>query len=325
VTQDAAPPADALQARPAREDVVLAYRWLLGRAPEDEGVIARLLARTETLEALRAELLHSAEFRQHLPADPPPGLPHDAPPMPPTDPVGEAELEAMQLHLRKAWSRLGTAAPHWSCRPEPRFRPERLAANRRAFHATGLEDRSIVEGALARHRIAAGALGTAVEFGCGVGRATLHLAALCPEVTGIDVSAPHLELARDAARERGLDHIAWRRSRADRPMPAEGYGLWYSRHVLQHCPPPLARHLLDIAFAGLAPGGVAVFQLLTHALPGAPPQGPAGIALHALPQADVFALAAARGLAVLEVQEDARTGLDRRRWLSHLFVLRRPA
>jgi SAM-dependent methyltransferase len=326
----AAPTRDPLEAKPGREDIIAAYRWLLGRPPEDEGVITRLLARIDSGAELRGELLHSSEFRERAGAAVAPGLPHDAPPMAVAATATPAALEAELIRLRKAWARLGEIAPHWSCLPEPAFRPERIAANRRAFLASGRADRALVEGVLARHRIAPDRLGRLVDFGCGVGRATLHLAAICPEITGVDISTPHLALARAEARSRGMDHIAWLRSRPDRAMPAEGYGLWFSRRVLQHVPPPLSRQLLSLGFAGLQPGGVAVFQLLTHGLgygydPAAPPPPPASAVdeLHALPQEEVFALAEASGLRVLDVQEDPAPGLDRRRWVSHLFVMAR--
>jgi SAM-dependent methyltransferase len=324
--------ADPLQAAPTPADVLGAYLWMLGRAPEDAGVVTRLLARLESRAALRTELLRSSEFRQRVGAEALPGLPVDAPAMIIETVAGPAEREALLLALRREWARLGEMAPYWSCRPEAAFRPDRMAAHKRAFYASGMADRRLVEGVLARHRIAPEQLGRAVDFGCGLGRATLHLAAICPEVAGIDISAPHLALARAEARARGLDHIAWLRARPDRPMPAEGYGLWYSRSVLQHVPPPLARHLLELAFAGLAPGGLAVFQALTYgagygyAAGTAPPApGSAPEELHVLPQSVIFDTAAAAGLRVLEVQEDPAPGLDRGRWLSHLFVLQRPA
>lgn len=46
-----------------RSDVIAAYRLLLGREPESEAVIEAQLARHDSLEALRATLLASAEFR----------------------------------------------------------------------------------------------------------------------------------------------------------------------------------------------------------------------------------------------------------------------
>lgn len=315
---------------PTRTEVIEAYRWILGREPDSEAAIESCLA-LPGAEALRLRLLRSAEFRRGSAANVPPGLPADAPPPAIETAATPAQVEALLLRQRRLWHRLGEAAPHFSVLPEPRFLPDRIAQTRQAFHAGGRAERDLLEGVLARTGLDAGRLPRLVEFGCGVGRATLHLAALCPEVTGVDISRPHLDLAREAALARGLDHIRWLRARPDLPMPVEGCDLWFSRRVLQHNPPPLIRHLLALAFAGLAPGGAAVFQLMTWGLDYrfgtadhlAAPE-PLEPELHALPQGEVFALAAASGLEVLEVQEDPVPGMDRRLWVSHLFVLRRP-
>jgi hypothetical protein len=59
-----------------RADVIAAYRLILGREPESEAVIEDQLARHDSLEALRATLLASAEFRPIARAclpDPPTG------------------------------------------------------------------------------------------------------------------------------------------------------------------------------------------------------------------------------------------------------------
>jgi len=227
---------------------------------------------------------------------------------------------------------MGEVAPHYSALPDLVFRPENLPGSRRSLYASGREDRDILDGALGRLGVPVGRVGRIVEFGCGVGRATLHLAALSPDVTGVDFAPAHLAVARAEARDRGLDHIRWQRVAPGVTVPAEGCDLWFSRRTLQHNPPPVIRALLRRTLAGLRPGGHAVFQLVTwgdgygftlaEALAASSlreaPQ-------HVLPQAEVFALAAETGCTVLSVQDDPVPGLDRTRWLSHLFVVRRPA
>ncbi len=328
------PPAEPWgQRKPRRGDVRNCYLYILGREPEDWDVIYRMLGMHETMDQLRAQFFRSEEFRRGFAAAvPPAAFAPEAPPMEIEAAAEEAEIERMLNLARRAWVRLGETEPHWSVRQEERFRPDRLAANRRAFLASGIEDRMLLEGVLARLRLSADRLPRLVEFGCGVGRATLHLAAICPEVTGIDISPPHLALAREEARARGLDHLRWLRARPEAPMPAEGYDVWFSRRALQHNPPPVMRRILALALAGLAPGGIAVFQLPTYgagyrfsvaghlaAYAGAAPE------MHVLPQAEVFALAAAAGVAVLEVRDDAALPEALRgTWRSDLFVLRKP-
>ncbi len=53
-------------------DVVTAYRFFLGREPENREVVEEIVRRALTLEELRSVFLNSAEFRQktQLPAAP---------------------------------------------------------------------------------------------------------------------------------------------------------------------------------------------------------------------------------------------------------------
>jgi SAM-dependent methyltransferase len=295
-----------------RAEVVAAFRWLLGRDPESEATVVSHLE-AGSVEALRRRIMRSAEFRQAA-GFPMAELVAEAPAASDLDATPE-ELQALLVRQRRSWDALGGTAPHWSCLPEPSYRPESLPLHRRDFYASGREDRLLLEGVLARLGMPADRFGHLVEFGCGVGRATLHLAAICPEVTAVDISPSHLALARAEGKARGLDHIRWLRSRPDLPVPAERADIWFSRRVLQHNPPPLIRETLWQAFATLAPGGLAVFQLLTRGagygfslaacLAGRPPQQPE---LHVLPQREVFALATAAGLQVLEVRMMRRRG-----------------
>jgi SAM-dependent methyltransferase len=243
--------------------------------------------------------------------------------------AGPGELAAMLERTGQYWERVGGEAPHWSVLTQERYRPERIAETRDEFYASGKTDLALVTGLLARHGMTPAARPRLLEFGCGVGRATLALARVFA-VTGCDVSGPHLRLARREAAARGVAGIEWHRTRTRRPMPRGLWDVWFSRIVLQHNPPPVIAWLLREAFARLAPGGVAIFQVPTHAVGYrfrlseylARPEAP-HMEMHVLPQRAVFALAAEAGLSVLEVREDHVVGQPGR-WLSNLFVLQRP-
>jgi SAM-dependent methyltransferase len=307
--------------------------------PENDQVVAWHATHCETIEALRRKLMASAEFRERNGFAGTPALARWAP----GEGIGEDQLPAIALDAtaedvtrllvlaQRYWQRIGDAAPHWSALPDLIYRPERIDSSRRSLFASGREDREILEGVLGRLGVAPSRLGRLVDFGCGVGRATLHLAALTPDVTGVDFAASQLAVAKAAARQRGLDHIAWRRVLPGVTMPEEGCDVWFSRRALQHNPPPVIRALLRRTFADLRPGGIAVFQLLTWGLgygfsvaEGLATPIPRDAPQHVLPQQAVFALVAEAGLELLGVHDDPVPGLDRTRWLSHLFVVRRP-
>lgn len=315
-----------------RADVIAAYRFILGREPESEAVIAKRLKAGVLVSDLRKAMLRSEEFRARHPAAPAALLPLAPPPLAVQAEVEPAQRAAMLARTAAVWAQLGQEAPHWSVLTQDQFRPAHIADKKAAFYASGENDRALVSGMLARHGLAPADLPRLVEFGCGVGRATLALARDFTEVVACDVSPGHLALGRRAASEAGRGNIAWFHSTAERPMPGGRHDLWFSRLVLQHNPPPVIAWLLATAFARLAPGGVAMFQLPTHqegyrfdAEAYLAREPGATMEMHVLPQAAVFRLAAEARLQVLEVREDTQVvASTAATWLSNLFVLRRP-
>jgi SAM-dependent methyltransferase len=322
-----------LDRKPEASHVVAAYRWLLGRDPESPQTAERLAAASLTFAELRQRVMESAECRAQFDPMRWRPMPLDLPPQEVESEADEAALAALLARIGGAWSRLGETEPHWSVLTDDRFRGERLAGNLAAFIASGESSAKAVTGMLARHGVTPATHPRLVEFGCGVGRVTLPLARRFPQVTGCDISTGHLAAAREAAAEAGIGGIRWWQVRIRSLLPAEPCDIWYSHLVLQHNPPPLVRHILREAFAALAPGGVALFQVPTHirgyrfvladylARP-----AEAGIEMHALPQSAIFALAAEAGLQVLEVRDDSHlTTREAGRFLSHSYLFRRPA
>jgi SAM-dependent methyltransferase len=321
-----------LDRRPERQHVIQAYRMFLGRPPESEAAIAAHLAEAPTIRDLRSRFMGSAEFRAQFDPTGWRPLPLDLPPERIEATATEADLAALLARTGRAWAAMGEAEPHWSVVSDDRFRPERMAENANAFAATGEASCRLLLGLLARHGAAPADLPRCLEFGCGVGRVTIPLARAFARVTGCDISPAHLALARRAGEEAGLPNLSWWQAGPEAPMPDGPWDLWFSMLVLQHNPPPVSRHILARAFAGLAPGGLAVFQVVTHirgyafrAADHLAAPETLSMEMHALPQAEVFALAAAAGLQVLEVRDDSHASTRQPgRYGSHCFVLRRP-
>lgn len=323
----AAPPSR----RPTAADVIACYRYILGREPESEAAIAGHLERAGTLEQLRAAFISSREFyagNQYRLRRPGPDAPQ---PMMVETEAEPALLTAMLGRIALYWGAIGQQAPHWSVLTQPRFRPAEIEHHKDEFYASGENDAMLVLDILRMHGVAPGAVGHVVEFGCGVGRATLALARHFPQVVGCDVSPAHLAIAMEEARARGASNIDWYHSTVAKPLPDVGCDLWFSRIVLQHNPPPVMSWLLREAFRRLLPGGVALFQVPTHAVGYGfatarylEASRPLAMEMHALPQKAVFRLALEAGLEVLEVRDDPVVG-DTSRWVSTLFVMRRPA
>lgn len=326
-----APPPDAPPPRPTAADVVACYRYILGREPESEAAIQGHLGRAETVAQLRGAFIASREFRaRNWQLLPPPGTVA----LPPIEVETEATPQALAEMLGRIavyWGMIGTQAPHWSVLTQARYLPAEIERHKDEFYESGEADAALVRNALGLHGIPLDGIRRVVEFGCGVGRVTFALARAFPEVIGCDVSAAHLKVAVAEAKARKPGRIAFYQSTIARPLPDQPCDLWFSRIVLQHNPPPVIAWLLREAFARLAPGGVAIFQVPTYSVgyrftvaDYLKPQRNLTMEMHVLPQKTVFALAQQAGLEMLEVREDPVVG-DTLRWISTLFVLRRPA
>ncbi len=295
-----------------REAVILGYRMLLGRDPESEDVIAHAQAAWPDLQTFGKALAGCAEFGLRHGSNP-----HALPPLDaPTHHI-ETEADAATLALMAAktgayWTRAGETAPHWSVLTEERFLPQNIADNLQAFYAAGAWDAQVVEATLARIGRRAEEFHHCVDYGCGVGRVTLQLARRFPQVTGLDISPPHLHLARETCRAAGFTHVTLAQVMPERLMPVESCDFWYSRIVLQHCPPPVTMNILRNTFRALTPGGVAIFQLpvwmqgygfqLAPYLAGAPG---AEMEMHAIPQRMILELADWQGLVLRDLREDS--------------------
>jgi cyclopropane fatty-acyl-phospholipid synthase-like methyltransferase len=212
------------------------------------------------------------------------------------------------------------------------FRPDRIGETHEEFYATGGRNVATLLRTLARNGIDASRLGRVMDFGCGVGRLTLALAKEFRHVDAVDVSSSHLAVAREAIARQGVANVtAHLLETIDGVTRLPRVDLVYSVIVLQHNPPPVIHALFAGLLGRLEPGGVAVIQVPTYLPAGYrfdaseyEKQTQGGMEMHPLPQREVFAIAKAAGVDVLEVLEDGWTGYGAGS-RSNTFVLQRPA
>jgi 2-polyprenyl-3-methyl-5-hydroxy-6-metoxy-1,4-benzoquinol methylase len=322
-----------LPADPAlrREAAAWAYRSILLRNPESRQALDHL-AGARTARAMRDLLLNSPEARGQSGFPVTASMTGDEPAQPVQVDVSAEEREALFRRVQAVWHALGEERPHWSVVTADSFRPENIDGTLESFYASGTANVATVLRTLERNGIERARLRRCMDFGCGVGRLTAALAPHFEEVVGVDVSASHLEVARDVLAKRGIRNVSWRALEAIEDVGRlPSVDLVVSLIVLQHNPPPVMRLLLEGLLGRLAPGGAAVIQLPTYLPAGyafdarAYLQKPSeGMEMHALPQREVFAAARAAGVEVLEALEDLWTGYGAGS-RSNTFVMRRPA
>lgn len=305
---------------PSKEEVLWAYRMLLDREPKSEAVLNHYATNVPSRSALRALFMQSAEFRNTVQ-----GMTAVRQPLVRSGPPMEVELDApadrlaaLFARVSAQWHYLGETEPHWSVITNQSYLQTGIADSAEAFYESGRTELAAFEQALARVGLAGQGFEVCVELGCGVGRVTSALAQRCAQVWGVDISAHHLKLAADYAREQGLNNVQWHQVRqVDDVVPVAGFDLLYSRIVLQHNPPPVMQRMLGLLLHALNPGGVAYFQVPTYKagyrfelsayLEG---DNTTSMEMHYLPQPALFALLAQHGCVLLELREDDAAGLS---------------
>lgn len=318
-----------------REDVVYAYRLLLGREPENEAVVTHYATEVGSLRALRDLFLNSAEFRgsaEKLYAPRAPKQVFNGSPMVVELAVSADRLAALFGKVSAQWHHLGETEPHWSVITNESYFQETFHANRSAFYASGEAEVKMFDATLARAGVSTTDLNTCVELGCGVGRATAPLARRFAKVVGVDISASHLAVADDYLKGTGLANVQLEQLHSVEDVPLlGGFDVLYSRIVLQHNPPPVMARLLTDLLGQLRPGGVALIQVPTYKAgyrfvidEYLAVENDTAMEMHYFPQAALLDLVARQRCRVLEMREDDSIGLLHRA-VSNTLLLQKQA
>lgn len=303
-----------------REEVIMAYRVLLGREPESEAVISGHMVSKKTLQELRVGFLNSAEFQERVLRSAIPRFkPLNWPKSQIEVDVAPEALARMIERVERNFRFLGETEPHWSVITAEKFRAANIQGNEREFFESG-------KGVVAEFTLTAERCnavlpkhGTCFELGCGLGRSTIWLADVFKQVIAADISASHLRLASDALAQHGKSNVLT--LCVDSLETIErlpGFDAFFSIIVLQHNPPPVIHRLLANILGKLRPGGLGYFQVPTYRLGyefrakeyletevklGTPE-------MHALPQPALVEIVERSACKLLELREDGAAGLN---------------
>jgi SAM-dependent methyltransferase len=232
-----------------------------------------------------------------------------------------------------AWEELGRRDPHWAILSEP---GRQGSWDDEGFFATG---RAEIDATLADVGDLLVARNAALDFGCGLGRLSQALAVHFAEVAGIDVARSMVEGAQ--ARNAFPDRVSYVvNTAATLPFDDATFDFAYSNLVLQHVPPKAAERYISELVRVLRPGGVLVFQELSHRAPTVRnavlrvlPRGvrrivrrarkglAASMTMDGVPRAKVTALIEAAGGQVVDVRDD---GAGEPVWKGYRYTVSRP-
>lgn len=226
--------------------------------------------------------------------------------------------------LQRDWTRLGAEDPLWAVYVAPGTRGGRWDVEE--FLASGREEVTASLDRLAALGAAPGT-GTALDFGCGVGRLSNALAAHVEHVVGVDISPSMLEHARLLDRSDGRCRFVLNEREDLALLDDASVDLVYSSLALQHMPRLMAVGYLREFARVLRPGGAAVLQVVsrpTRSLKGGiarwtprPVMGwaqqrllgyPAPMLMEALPARVMTAALEGTGLRVLDAVDDDSYG-----------------
>jgi 2-polyprenyl-3-methyl-5-hydroxy-6-metoxy-1,4-benzoquinol methylase len=297
-----------------QNEIELAYRLIFGRGPENQAAVDRLLG-VEDLSQLRKAFVDSEEFR----------LIHnvrrtgefvDAGPVEIQISCTLGEIDELTNRIAVEWRRFGETEPHWSVLTGEEYLSGNIDKNANSFYASGHRDVERLLKGIARSGYSSEHFGKVLDFGCGVGRLVLALAERAEHVTGVDISPPHLKIARARAESVGTTNVDFVAIDTLSGLDQfKGFDLVTSHLVIQHNPPPVQAMILRKLLAALAPGGIAVLQIPTYLVHATKfsvsdylnNKQPA-MEMNALPQKYIYETVDECGCRCLEVLEDGVLG-----------------
>lgn len=305
-----------------REEVDWAYRMFLGRDVENEGQAQGHMLLPDR-DTLRRVFMGSAEFVNvaHGGSSATVGAYQDVKSIPVDVNCTDEQRRRLLAHIAAEWRKYGAEAPHWSVLTGDEFKPENIDENIEEFYATGRRHVEVMLNPLSRSHIPVDRFSRVMDFGCGLGRLTLAIAPIADEIIGVDISPPHIELARmragpgSNARFVSIDTV-------EEIAGLGSFELIISFIVLQHNPPPVMAAILKRLLSCLARKGCILIQIPTYIdgysfrVEDYLVNPNAGIAANPLPQHEIFRIFADAGCDILEVRQDDFLGAA----LSHTFA-----
>ena len=160
--------------------------------------------------------------------------------------------------VQRDWDCYASTDPFWAILTDPNRKNG--GWDEETFFETGRQEISELMEYLAT--LGSGlARGSALDFGCGVGRLSRALAGYFDEVVGLDIAPTMIALAR--AHNAHLGRCTFLENSGPDLAAVRGrnFDLIYSSITLQHMPPRYSRQYVRNLLELLAPGGQFVFQL----------------------------------------------------------------
>jgi ubiquinone/menaquinone biosynthesis C-methylase UbiE len=160
-------------------------------------------------------------------------------------------------HLRKNWEELGQKDPMWAILSDPNMKGRKW--DPAAFFKTGEVDINRLLSEITAVGISV-QKGTALDFGCGLGRLTQALCGHFDKCYGVDISSTMLAEANRYNRFGSACEYVQNSASDLSCFPDKKFDFIYSHLVLQHIPPEAGIQYVAEFVRVLKTGGLLIFQ-----------------------------------------------------------------
>ena len=159
------------------------------------------------------------------------------------------------------WERFGQSDPYFAVLTDPEFHGKPVGDARARFFESG-EDHIETVLSIIRERLDPGFTPQrALDFGCGVGRLLIPLAARCREVTGVDVSPSMLSEAKRNCVAAGVSNVSLVQGDDELSALKGPFEFIHTYIVLQHIPVVRGERLVRRLASMLVDGGISIFHV----------------------------------------------------------------
>jgi len=156
-----------------------------------------------------------------------------------------------------SWERIGRKNPYWGVLSCDKYRNEMITSDSKAaFFQTGENHIKKVLTIMRRHFDKVPNQGTALDYGCGVGRLVIPLASHFANVVGVDVSPSMIAEAKNNCSIRGINNVVFITSDDNLSNIKDTFVFINSFIVMQHIPVIRGLIIINQLIDRLQPGGV---------------------------------------------------------------------
>ena len=158
------------------------------------------------------------------------------------------------------WEALGKRDPYFAVLTAPEFHGALTKETRQKFFASGEAHVDTIFSIVKQSLDPSFAPRRALDFGCGVGRLLIPIAARCQEVVGVDVSPSMLAEARRNCDEAGVTNVRLVQGDDEVSGVSGQFDLVHSYIVLQHIPVDRGERIVRRLASLIGEDGVGVIQ-----------------------------------------------------------------